>query len=434
MSLGGGTFITQNKVLPGSYINFVSAARASATLSDRGYVTMPLELDWGIDGEVFKVTTSDFVVNSISIFGYKQSSDKLKGLRDLFRNANVLYAYRINSGVAATCAYGTAKCSGIRGNDLKIVISKNINDDTKFDVKTYLETSLVDNQTVTDAAGLVNNDYIVWKTTATLTETAGTPLTGGTNGTVDGTAHQTYLDKIESYSYNAMGVVTTDDTLKTLYASFCKRMRDAAGVKFQVILHNVASDYEGVISLKNSTTDDKWPAAALVYWVTGAAAGCAVNRSNTNKLYDGEFTVDTAYTQAKLETAIKSGEFVLHQVNSDVRVLEDINSLVTYTDDKGVDFSSNQTVRVIDQIANDIALLFSTKYLGFVPNDADGRISLWNDIVKHHEQLQDIRAIEEFSSDDVTVEQGESKKSVAVTDKVTVTNAMAQLYMVVTVE
>ena len=47
MALGGGTFVTQNKKLPGSYINFVSAAKASATLSERGYATMPLELDWG---------------------------------------------------------------------------------------------------------------------------------------------------------------------------------------------------------------------------------------------------------------------------------------------------------------------------------------------------------------------------------------------------
>lgn len=36
MALGGGNFISQNKVLPGTYINFVSAAHASAALSDRG--------------------------------------------------------------------------------------------------------------------------------------------------------------------------------------------------------------------------------------------------------------------------------------------------------------------------------------------------------------------------------------------------------------
>ena len=46
MALGGGTFLTQNKVLPGAYINFISTAKASATLSERGYGAMALELDW----------------------------------------------------------------------------------------------------------------------------------------------------------------------------------------------------------------------------------------------------------------------------------------------------------------------------------------------------------------------------------------------------
>ena len=81
----------------------------------------------------------------------------------------------------------------------------------------------------------------------------------------------------------------------------------------------------------------------------------------------------------------------------------------------------------------DIAVLFNTKYLGVVPNDAAGRVSLWSDIVKHHEQLQEIRAIENFSDSDVTVEPGNSKKSVVVTDVVTVVNAMSKLYMTVTV-
>lgn len=42
MALGGGTWTAQNKVLPGAYINFLSAARASAALSDRGIATVPL--------------------------------------------------------------------------------------------------------------------------------------------------------------------------------------------------------------------------------------------------------------------------------------------------------------------------------------------------------------------------------------------------------
>ena len=158
-----------------------------------------------------------------------------------------------------------------------------------------------------------------------------------------------------------------------------------------------------------------------------------MNKSNLNKIYDGEFTVDVDYTQTQLTKAIQAGEFVLHQVGSDVRVLEDINSLVTTSDTKGDIFKDNQTIRVIDQIANDIAVLFNTKYLGVVPNDAAGRISLWTDIVKHHEQMQDIRAIEDFSDEDVTVSQGNTKKAVVVNDAVTVVNAMAKLYMTVTI-
>ena len=87
----------------------------------------------------------------------------------------------------------------------------------------------------------------------------------------------------------------------------------------------------------------------------------------------------------------------------------------------------------MDQIANDIAVMFNARYLGKVPNDASGRVSLWNDIVKHHQQLEDLRAIENFSADDVQVEQGDAKNSVAVQDAVTIVCAMAKLYMTVTV-
>ncbi|MBS5822406.1 MAG: phage tail sheath family protein [Clostridium argentinense] len=431
MALGGGTFVTQNKVLPGSYINFVSLARANASLSNRGVAAMPLELDWGVENAIFEVTKADFQKNSLKIFGYAYTDDKLKGLRDLFLNIKTLYTYRLTSGgVKASNTFATAKYCGIRGNDLKIVIQKNIDVPTSYDVKTVIGTTVVDVQTVASAAALVENDYVTFKSDATLAVTASTPLTGGTNGTVDGTSHQNFLDKVESYSYNALGVVTTDDTIKGLYINFGKRLRDEVGQKFQTVVYKKAADYEGAVNVKNKVTENE---AALVYWVTGIIAGCEVNKSNLNKKYDGEFTVEADYTQVQLEAAINAGEFTLHKVGSDIRVLSDINSLITVSDTKGEVFKDNQTIRVIDQIANDIAVLFNTKYLGNVPNDAAGRISLWSDIVKHHEELQKIRAIEEFTDSNITVNQGNTKKAVVVNDVVTVVNTMAQLYMTVLV-
>lgn len=438
--LGGGTFTAQNKILNGAYINFVSAARASMALSDRGVVTMPLELNWGKDSAVFEVSPEDLQKDSLKIFGYTYEDDNIKGLRDLFcTGIRKLYAYKLTSGgVKATCTYATAKHCGTRGNDLKIVIAKNADDQTKWDVKAYLGTVLVDSQVgVSAASELVSdqNDFVDYITTATLAVTAGTSLTGGTNGTVNGTAFDNYLSAIEPYSYNVMGVVTSDSTTKALIAAFTRRMRDELGAKFQCVLYDYASaDYEGVISVMNTVSDTGANAASLVYWVTGAEASCAINRTLINQKYSGEFTVNVAYTQSQLETAMTSGKFGFHNVNGEVRVLADINTLVTDAEDKAkAIFGENQSIRVIDQIANDIASIFNTKYLGNIPNDEAGRISLWNDVVKHHKTLEDIRAIEGFDPNNVVIGQGEAKNSVVISDAVVIVNAMAKLYMTVTV-
>ena len=431
MALGGGTFFTQNKVLPGAYINFISASRASATLSDRGYAAMALELDWGVENTIFEVTNSDLQKNSMKLFGYDYTAPQLKGLRDLFLNLKTLYLYRLTSGgVKATNTYATAKYCGTRGNDLKVVISNNVEEEEKFDVSLYIDdTTLLDKQTVSQMSELVDNDYVTWKSGASLSETAGEPLSTGTNGTVNGLAHQTFLDKAESYYFNILGCVSTEDEIKSLYVAYTKRLRDEVGAKFQLVVHNKEADYEGVINVINDVEES--PVSSLVYWVTGAEASCAVNASLLNKKYDGEFTVKADYTQSQLEGFINAGKFAFHNVGNDVRVLSDINTLLTTSETKGDIFKENQTIRVCDQIANDIANIFNTRYLGVVPNDANGRISLWNDIVKHHQQLQDIRAIENFTSEDITVAQGDTKKAVVVYDKVTVVNAMAQLYMTV---
>ena len=434
MALGGGTFIAQNKVLPGAYINFISVAKATATLSDRGFAAMGLELDWGQDGQIFEVTQGDFQKDSMKIFGYSYADDKLKGIREMMSKLTTLYAYKLTSGgQKASNDIATAKYCGVRGNDIKIAIQTNVDDNDMFDVQTILDTTIVDVQTVAKAEDLVANDYVSFKG-AELALTASTPLTGGTNGTADAAAHQAFLDKVESYpSINAIGYVGTDNAVKSLYAAFTERMRDSVGVKFVAVLYNKAADYEGVINVKNKVLDDGANEASLVYWATGVAAGTAVNASATNMTYDGEYTVDTNYTQSQLEKAIKAGEFTLHQVGDKVNVLTDINSLVTTTVNKGEDFKSNQTIRVLDQIATDIASLFVTKYLGAIPNDEDGRTSLWNDIVKHHQQLLSLRAIENFTEEDVQVAQGDTKKSVVVSDAVTVVNAMEKLYMAVMV-
>lgn len=423
--LGGGTFTSQNKVLPGVYINFISAARAVANVSERGVATMPLKLDWGEDGKVIEIDQEEFLKNSQKHFGYQYNSKELEELREIFCHAKKAYIYRLNSGGAkASNLYGDAKCSGTRGNDLKMAISNSVDNEGAFDVKLYLDAELIDAQTVTKASELKDNDYVIYKKDAELAVASGVQFSGGTNGEVTGNSHQDYLNAIEPFTFNAMGVCVEDDITKSLYVAFTKRMRDSVGLKFQCVLYSISADYEGVINVKNSVD--------LVPWVTGLQAACEVNASCTNTTYDGELAVQPINTG--LEAALTAGEFVLHSVGTEVRVLEDINSLVTLKEDKNELFQSNQTIRVIDQIAMDISSLFNQKYHGKIQNDESGRNSLWNDIKKHHQELEKLGAIENFSEEDIVVTEGEHKKGVVVDDKVTVVNTMSQLYMSVVIQ
>lgn len=342
--LGGGIFVTQNKVLPGSYINFVRASTATSAVGERGTVAIALPLNFK-PGEVIELTAADFAKNAKNLVGVSHDDASVIALREIFRHATKCYVYDLGE----------------------------------------------DGTTAEAIAGL------------------------------------------DPYEYNILCAYTADDV--AAYIAMVKSAREEMGKKFQVVVYNQESpDYEGVINVVSTVSDDGAVPYALVAWVAGAEAGCAINSSCTNMVYDGEYTVATTHTQSELEASLNTGKFVFHNVYNAVRVLEDLNSLVTTTEDKNDDFKNNQTIRVIDQIANDIAKLFNTKYIGKIPNDASGRVSLWGDIVSHHRALEEVRAIENFDASLVTVEQGNTKRSVIVNDVINVVNAMSQLYMTVVIQ
>ena len=344
--LGGGVFVTQNKALPGSYINFVSASAASSTLGNRGVVAIALPLSHK-PGEVIEVTKADFIKNSTDILGCGYADAKVAPLREIFQNSIKVYVY-----------------------------------------------DLGEDGTVTDA-----------------------------------------IDALETYEFNVLCAYTDVAEDVASYITAVKGWRDDYGKKCQVVVYNQnAPDHEGVINVVSKTSTDGAPEYALTAWVAGVEAGCKVNESCTNKLYNGEYSIVTDKTQKELEACIEAGQIAFHLVYGEVRLLEDVNSFTNTTTDKGEDFKSNQTIRVIDQIANDIAKLFNTKYLGRIPNNPSGRISLWADIVAHHRELEEINAIESFDSALLTVEQGSNKKSIVVNDVVVVSNTMTQLYMTVVVK
>lgn len=55
----GGTWTSQNKILPGAYINFLTNAPLSITPGDRGIVALLQEMSVGNAGEIYSITATD---------------------------------------------------------------------------------------------------------------------------------------------------------------------------------------------------------------------------------------------------------------------------------------------------------------------------------------------------------------------------------------
>lgn len=421
--------MVQNKVLPGAYINFVSRPRAVGGLGERGVVCVGMELDWGAAG-MMTVEAGNFRTDSRKLFGYDYLSEEMKNMRELFLHAKKALIYRLNGGEKATATLGgltvAAKHAGKRGNDICVAIVENVDEDGYYDVETYLDTELVDAQTVAKIEELEDNDYVTFSGEGDLTAAAGTYLTGGTTAAVTGSGYTDFLAAAEAEDFNVLAYNGSDETTKKLFVNFTKRMREEEGVKFVTVLHDhVEADHEGVISVGT--------AAELVYWTAGATAGAEVNESLTNTVYDGEYEVDAKRKKSEYIKGIQAGQFLFYEEDGQLRVLRDINSFTSFAAAKNSDFSSNRVVRVLDSIANDVANLFSKFYLGKQSNNANGRNLLKAEILAYHEELMKIEAIENFTADDIMVEKGTEKQDVVVYESVQPVDAMEKLYMKVEV-
>lgn len=443
MPIGGGTFTVQNKILPGAYINFVSLGSVDR-MGTRGVAALALELNWGPEDKVFSMYAEDFNKSAQTVFGYDPTAAEILLVREALKRARTLLIYRVNSGgQKATAEIGgmtvTAAWGGTRGNDISVAILTNADDATKVDVVTYLDGQVMDSQTVvkeSGSAGLKANDFVTFGVAESLEVAVATKLTGGENAEVNGAAHTKALNGFEVETFNVIGYPGTDEQTKSLYAAFVKRLRDDEGKKVVGVLHNYKGDNIGLINVKNGVvltdgttiTGDK-----AVAWVTGASAGAEVNESLTNTAYDDAVDVDIKYTKSQFEAAIQAGEFVFYADYGTARVLTDINSLTTFGGGVSEDWTSNRVIRVLDGWANDVARIFGDSYIGRVTNSDTGRQLFKADLVSLALQYQAIDAISDFASEDITIQQGQGKRDVAVDSALKPNDSMEKLYMTVVV-
>ncbi|MFS1193752.1 phage tail sheath family protein [Enterococcus lactis] len=433
--MAGGTWTTQNKMRPGAYVNVKSTGNVNTSESTNGVMTLPLVLDFGPEGVVTEITAS----SDLTQFGYDLASEKLLLLQEALKQAAKVLLYRVGSGAKATITEGpltvTALFGGTRGNDINVVSKANVNATGSFDVETFVAGRSVDLQTVKTCEELKANRVVTFAGEGDLTAFSVT-LEGGTNTAATVNDYMTYFSKIQVFDFNTMALPVSDEAIKTAGAAFIKRMRDEEGKKSQLVLAGYNADHEAVINVKNGVilaNGTQLSAEQATAWVAGAAASAGVATSLTYKKYDGAVDVTQRFLNSEIIEALQKGEFLFTEKRGEAVIEQDINSLHTFTSDKGQDFSKNRVLRVLDDIANNTKKTFEDNFIGKVNNDQDGREMFKANRITYFDSLQAAGAITNFAADDVEVVAGEAKDSIVMNVAVQPVDAMEKLYMTVQV-
>lgn len=451
--MAGGSFQSQNKIRPGAYIKFQGVPSNDNIVGSRGIVTMAAPIGWGPEDELIKVTVADLYSNKLEkILGFNVYSTSAKLFKAALENAHTLLVYRADKGgtkasvqidVASNKKLKvTAKYAGTTGNNISISIKEAFAGG--YSVNTFLGSTQKDSQIVTDIKDLVANDFVTFEGEGVIAQTAvNTLLTGGTNGTPTNQMYTEYLAKLKTTQFDTLAAFKIGDT--ELFnggtiKEFIQEMRETRGIKCQAVINNyVAANYEGVISTYNQgvkyADGTELTAEEFVVWMAGATAGADVTESNTYKVVANAVEVTGNVLEDDIETLITSGYIIISKRRDGAIVVEkDINTLVNLRDDVTDAFKENKVIRLLDAVANHIALDFEQNYAGKVVQDANGRALFKASIISYLTELQNSGAIINFnSSTDVMVEAGEQVDAYYSEIYIQPTYSVDKLYMIVNV-
>lgn len=451
--MAGGVFQSQNKIRPGAYIKFQGVPSNENITGSRGIVTFAAPIGWGPEGELIKITVNDLYNSNLEkLIGANIYSEAAKLIKAALENAHTLLLYRGDKGGAkakAELTVGTnikltaeAKYAGKAGNTISISVSQVTGG---YAVNTYLGSTLKETQIVTSIEDLENNDFVTFTGEGDIAQEAvNTLLTGGTDGTFANENYVEYLailkntqfDTLAAYKFGDAQIFNGEDI-----KAFVQEMRETRGIKCQAVINNyVAANYEGIISTNGQgvkyADGTELNAEEFVVWVAGATAGADVTESNTYKIVANAREITGNVTEDDIEELLTQGYLVISVRRDGAIVIEkDINTLVTLRDDVTKAFKENKVIRLLDAVANHIALDFEQNYIGKVSADNAGLALFKASIISYLTELQNSGAIINFnSSEDVKLELGEQADSFYSEIYIQPTYSVDKLYMVVNVK
>lgn len=447
--MAGGNWTAQNKVRPGIYINFTSRGSAGLTPGSRGTLAACRALSWGPVGQLMTIGAGEKLT---PYTGYDITAPQCRFLREAFKGTDVtggptkilLYRPEAAGAAAASASLGeggvtvTALYPGVRGNDISLTVTEDVDQPGTFTVSTYVDGVQVDGQTVKTAAELVPNAWAAFSGAGALAAVAGVTLTGGADGTVGDTAYASFLEALEPYSFDVLVYDGGSAPVRDAMISFVKRISSQAGRYTQLALTGAKNaDSPFVINCASGVVldggDTLTPQEAL-WWLAGAQAGAQYYQTLTYARYPGAVDVSPRLTGTQIEEAILAGDLVLSEEFGRVRIETDINTLTTVTETFGTAFRKNRTMRACNTLANDIYREFSQNFLGKVKNNADGRALFQAAILSYLLEMYDRGALRERPvGEDVEVLMGDATDSLVINLGLYLADSVEKIYMTIIV-
>lgn len=464
--MAAGSFIFENKVRPGAYIQMKGSASASNLMSERGIVALIGEFDTG--GLVTEISGSDILSGKCADKGFPVElfTDQSSPLYYAYPYVNKMIICRSNvsTSEAASALTGvlsvTAKSAGSGGNDISIIISGEVG---AWVVKTSVGGRVMDSQSVASVADLADNVHVRFDLGSgeLVEDDLGThDLSGGESGEADADDITSILSQLKNLSWNTLGYCQSMEAPEVgpgkdenvgLILAYARDIRENVGKWRQVVVYcspNESSsfaDYEGVIVVEQCFKVKDYanigslltlkPAASVAFYAA-ITAGSDVGVSNTYALLPSSvISVTPTFddTESVIEQ-IKLGRAIFTSRSDGLFVIEqDINSLHTFTPDRTYPFSKNRCIRALDEIANTKVMAWERMYCGKVDNTDVGRTLFKSEVVRILRDIQNAGGIHDFSVDDVTVEAGNNVNEIRSYEQVRPTDSMEILYSYVTV-
>lgn len=417
--------------IPGFYNRFKTKAEERIGTGIHGILAMPVKSDWGPVNKVVSVKSEKDLKRE---FGENTKFTAYKlGRLALLGNPKELLLYRLANGSekngtltlknSEQSDYIILETKYPTTRDFNITIRDNLVEQDKKDLILFEQNKIL--LTVSALSGNaeeivekincnVENTYITAKkanntATAILENTVNLKFTGGNNG-IDGITSEDYLRAMSTFEgYGIDGFAldgVTDQSIQMSVKTWVIKNKDEGinliaffgGPREEKIeqANSKSKEFnnEDIVNVFAHATYEgvEYTQAEVAVYIAALATGKGLKDSICNEvtIFDD---VQPRLSKSEVETALASGTLVLTKDADEVIVIDDVNTLKNYPNDKSEVFGSIRAVKFLNAVDGDTALK-RKEFVGKVSNDDTGRTLVLCALKQYFETLAKERIIE----------------------------------------